>query len=30
MNEILKRVIVLLTTLALVAVPCMTCLAQGA
>ena len=29
MNEILKRVIVLLTTIALVAVPCMTCLAQG-
>ncbi len=29
MNGILKRVIVLLTALSLVAVPCMTCLAQG-
>ncbi len=29
MNRILKRVIVLLTALALVVVPCMTCLAQG-
>jgi hypothetical protein len=29
MNRILKRVVVLLTTLALVAVPCMTCFAQG-
>lgn len=28
MSEILKRVIILLTTLALVAVPCMTCFAQ--
>lgn len=29
MNWILKRVIVLLTTLALVVVPCMTCFAEG-
>ena len=29
MNGILKRVIVLLTAMALVAVPCMTCFAQG-
>ena len=29
MNGILKRVIVLLTALALVMVPCMTCFAQG-
>jgi hypothetical protein len=29
MNEILKRVIVLLTAMALVAVPCMTCFASG-
>lgn len=29
MNGILKRLIVLLTALALVAVPCMTCFAQG-
>jgi hypothetical protein len=29
MNGILKRTIVLLTAVALVAVPCMTCLAQG-
>lgn len=29
MNEILKRVIVLLTAMALVVVPCMTCFAQG-
>jgi hypothetical protein len=29
MNRILQRVIVLLTALTLVAVPCMTCFAQG-
>jgi len=29
MNWILKRVIVLLTTIALVTVPCMTCFAEG-
>ena len=29
MNGILKRIIVLLTTLALVVVPCMSCFAQG-
>ena len=29
MNGILKRVIVLLTVIALVAVPCMTCFAEG-
>jgi hypothetical protein len=29
MNGILKRVIVLLTAIALVAVPCMTCFAEG-
>lgn len=29
MNGILKRVVVLLTAIALVAVPCMTCFAEG-